>query len=1050
MRIIDHHDDLCEAYLQALGDMPVPETLKEASWIERDVLLDRDFALVLVDADGTSHRKYASYDRGNTNLSIFYLMTQPHGLSHSAVKVAACNLYKAAQAQNAYIPPDLKKIANARFQPITGFGNDARRITMKLANTGAAVADVGKAVVGKLVKPVLPGAAAGASHAVDTGARNVVEGVAHRGATHALPMPSIEPQLKPATQLAPAHSSAQVNAGQGVAPPPVSAQPPKEVIKAQTANDAAKPLSRGDQLRAELAAKGGVHYQGPKPAAAPPAGAAHAPDVSHGGNVQGAGANAHPAAPGAEAPVVTHPAGGQQQRLLGGPVQRAPDAALSDAAESIQKAINAAPARQMPGPVQQAPQPQRLLSGPTQHSFDAGLNAAAAAPQVARPMPGPVAAPPPLSRVDQMRADLAAKGGVTYKGPREVAPTAAPVAAPAPTGPAAYEGALEALPPRPMDTPAGKIIGKARGTPAAAAPAEQSRAGTLVEKAKALKAAKAEEATRAAAAAAERGNTQSIMAENAQQFSQAEPPLLNSPTQPAAPPVVAASPQGAPIQPWRASSAAPSRPPRTLPANPDFPTMQPGMSPGRTPGLPVGAQAPTGASTAVVSQPAGVVATPTAPVAAPAVAQRPVAPVNRQLPQPADLEAVRPDFNPSMHTPSNEAELQIAHNAGRMQSAAPVLPQGQPPAPVPSLAAKADELKSAKGDKPKITQRAPKGEAVKDESHPLLEAHAPSAESAPKMKMDAKGNLTEEGAATQGRSKEPGRAAEVRTIVDRGAEATAKKEHAKAMKDWEALPWHKRKMTPKPELKKPTTAAPGQAAPADEGGGSNWMPYAGAAAAGAVGASMLSNKQSDAPNAFEAIALLEDRWRDLDPYDRHDLAIEAVKVASAQGATVPDHIFRYSGEKISSRFPDYMRVRQEYTRDPEVCAAYERLVKVAEAIEPEELVETIFRLDDMAGLCQRYGEKIADPFLCVFDRVKEAGWSWNHGGAHITEDELNGYAASPTKGQMRDLFEDSFVDAFRKAPVEFFKKQSKDVQTIIARMASQSGVSNTGGLRIQG
>ena len=209
---------------------------------------------------------------------------------------------------------------------------------------------------------------------------------------------------------------------------------------------------------------------------------------------------------------------------------------------------------------------------------------------------------------------------------------------------------------------------------------------------------------------------------------------------------------------------------------------------------------------------------------------------------------------------------------------------------------------------------------------------------------------------------------------------------------------------------------------------------------------MLTSKQSSAPNIFDALQVLQARWADLDPYDRHDLAVEATKEAAAIGAEVPDHIFRYSGETLSPRFGDYMRVRQQYAGDAEVCEAYGRLAKVAEAIEPEELVETLFRLDDMAGLCHRYGEKLADPFLCVFDRVKEAGWSWRNGTHFVTEDDLHNFAASPSKGSMRDVFEDSFVDSFRKSPVEFFKKQPVDVQVILARMASQSGVHDTGGL----
>lgn len=200
-------------------------------------------------------------------------------------------------------------------------------------------------------------------------------------------------------------------------------------------------------------------------------------------------------------------------------------------------------------------------------------------------------------------------------------------------------------------------------------------------------------------------------------------------------------------------------------------------------------------------------------------------------------------------------------------------------------------------------------------------------------------------------------------------------------------------------------------------------------------------------NAFDLIEDLKHRWHDLDSYDRHDLAVAATKLASAHGAQIPDEIYRYSGEKVSSNFGAYMKQRQEFTANTELQGAYERLAKVASAINPDELVGLIYKLDDDAGLLHRYGKTLPDPHLCVFDRTKEASWSWIHGGHYINEDQLRRLATGPTRGQMEKLFDSDFVTEFRKDPLGMFQGLAPDAQIIISNMASQSQLRNDGGFR---
>lgn len=200
-------------------------------------------------------------------------------------------------------------------------------------------------------------------------------------------------------------------------------------------------------------------------------------------------------------------------------------------------------------------------------------------------------------------------------------------------------------------------------------------------------------------------------------------------------------------------------------------------------------------------------------------------------------------------------------------------------------------------------------------------------------------------------------------------------------------------------------------------------------------------------NAFDLIEDLKQRWHDLDSYDRHDLAVAATKLASAHGAQVPDEIYRYSGEAVSQNFTTYMRQRQEFTANPEIQEAYSRLAKVASAINPDELVNLVYKLDDDAGLRHRYGKTLPDPHLCVFDRTKEASWSWIHGGHYVNEDQLRRLATGPTRWQMEKLFDCDFVTEFRKDPLGKFRELPPETQIIIANMASQSQLRNDGGFR---
>lgn len=100
--IIDHQDDLGTYFRQVAPNLVQTSHVKEASWVEKSDMLDRDFAIILVEPDGTEHRKLAMNDAGNTLASITYLLTRDHFLSDSAIKLASTNLLNSAMHYGLY------------------------------------------------------------------------------------------------------------------------------------------------------------------------------------------------------------------------------------------------------------------------------------------------------------------------------------------------------------------------------------------------------------------------------------------------------------------------------------------------------------------------------------------------------------------------------------------------------------------------------------------------------------------------------------------------------------------------------------------------------------------------------------------------------------------------------------------------------------------------------------------------------------------------------------------------------------------------------------
>lgn len=238
-------------------------------------------------------------------------------------------------------------------------------------------------------------------------------------------------------------------------------------------------------------------------------------------------------------------------------------------------------------------------------------------------------------------------------------------------------------------------------------------------------------------------------------------------------------------------------------------------------------------------------------------------------------------------------------------------------------------------------------------------------------------------------------------------------------------------------------------------GNGNMTPLLVAGGLAGVGGYMLGSSgreaNASAPetyNAHEALRALKDTWADLDPAEKRNYAVALSKTASAQGVVLPDEVSAYAGTQLSPYFSSVMRDRVDYVRQPELAEQYARLAKVAAAMDTDELVDVLYRLDDAAGLVHRYGKRLPDPYRAVYTPEKTAScWSWSHGSHHLTEAQLLRFATAPTQEQMLKLFTQDTVTRLRREPVATFKKLPVEQQIIVARMATQSGLSNDGGFR---
>lgn len=122
--VFDPYDDTTGEVLKSIIPDPsgLPDFVKAAHRIqpeEATAVPDDNYALVLI-KEGQKLRKFATVDKGNTALSVMYLLKQAHLLPEKAVKVAAHNLLEACSRFGMEAPMQLKLAAKTGVSGVSG------------------------------------------------------------------------------------------------------------------------------------------------------------------------------------------------------------------------------------------------------------------------------------------------------------------------------------------------------------------------------------------------------------------------------------------------------------------------------------------------------------------------------------------------------------------------------------------------------------------------------------------------------------------------------------------------------------------------------------------------------------------------------------------------------------------------------------------------------------------------------------------------------------------------------------------------------------------
>lgn len=211
-----------------------------------------------------------------------------------------------------------------------------------------------------------------------------------------------------------------------------------------------------------------------------------------------------------------------------------------------------------------------------------------------------------------------------------------------------------------------------------------------------------------------------------------------------------------------------------------------------------------------------------------------------------------------------------------------------------------------------------------------------------------------------------------------------------------------------------------------------------------MGAAPMGNPKyasADIHTTHDLIKEAQFMWPDLDPVDRRAFSLVIKEAAREEGTSVPEKIAQYSGESLNPMFETIIHRRLDYVSNADLANDYQRFAKVAHAMDLADATETLYLLDEQAGLLDRYSNNVPDPVLSVYGAVKEAAWSWNHGGDYCTERDLTLMCKDPLRrSKLEGMFNGDIVSSFLNNPVKTFQERPIEQQVILARMANTTSM----------
>ena len=195
-------------------------------------------------------------------------------------------------------------------------------------------------------------------------------------------------------------------------------------------------------------------------------------------------------------------------------------------------------------------------------------------------------------------------------------------------------------------------------------------------------------------------------------------------------------------------------------------------------------------------------------------------------------------------------------------------------------------------------------------------------------------------------------------------------------------------------------------------------------------------------SSYDLIKEAQYMWPELDPVDKRAFCLVIKEAADQEGASVPAKIAQYGGHELNPQFESIIHRRLDYVSNEDLQQDYQRFSKVAFAMDLADATETLYLLDEQAGLLNRYSSNLPDPVLTVYGcATKEAMWSWNHGGDYCNENDLMLLFKDPVKrSKFEDVFNKDVCDEFCSNPVKSFEKRPLEQQIIIARMANTTAM----------